>query len=135
MLVKGNKSHGTVQQEFGTTQDYLYPFWLTLNFLFILFIWNTQASFSNGQFATPAISFFHLRTVSHSFNLCLSISLSRSSAYSPLCFYLPLFYIKGNWFVWWSSLNKFISTSVVPCLGFAHNKCCQNNTNTVVRII
>ncbi len=94
-----------------------------------------RCPFSNGPFATHAVSYSLLRSVSHSFNLCLSISLSRSSAYSPLCFYLLPFYVNGNWLVWWSSLNKFISTSVVPCFGFAHNKCCQNNTNTVVRMI
>jgi hypothetical protein len=69
-----------------------------IDILFVLLITNTQVSFptvisqptpffiiSFARFLTPLI---------HS----LSFSLSLSSAYSPLCFYLSPFYIKGYWF-------------------------------------
>jgi len=71
---------------------------------------------SNGHFSTHAISDSHLCSISHSLNLLLSFSLSLSSAFSPLCFYLSLFNIKGWWFcmmgiIEQTGLNK-------PCFSF-----------------
>ncbi len=54
---------------------------------------------SSSHFSTHAISNYLLCSVSHSVNPFLSVSLSRSSTYSPLYLYhLSLFNIKGNWF-------------------------------------
>ncbi len=52
--------------------------------------------FSNGHFSTYAILDSLLSSVSLSLNPFLSFSLFLSSAYSPFCFYLSLFNIKGG---------------------------------------
>jgi hypothetical protein len=61
--------------------------------------------FPNSHLSTHAISVSLLHSVSRSVNPLLSISLTLLSDYYPLCFYLPLFYTKGNWFGWSASLN------------------------------
>jgi len=117
-----NESHSTFQREFGTTQDYLYPIWLTFNVFYLSVLFETlRYPFPNSHFSTHAISYSVLCSISHSVNLFLSVSLSPSPAYPPLCFYLLPFYIKGNQFVWPASLNKVNWTNVAPHLGFAHN--------------
>ncbi len=98
------------------------PFWLTfylsyLSNLFEILRW----PFSNGHFSTRGISYSLLCSVRHSLNPFVSVSLSPSSVYSPLCFYLPLFDIIENQFVQVASLDKLIWTNVAPHLGFAHN--------------
>ncbi len=97
--------------------------------IYVLFDWCYICSielkysgvFSNCHFSTHDIYNYLLHPISRPHNLLLSFSLSISSTYSPLCFYQPPFYIKGNWFGWSASLNKCIWTNVVPHLGFAHN--------------
>ncbi len=122
-IIKGNESHGTVQQEFGATQDYLYPFWL----MFYLFYLSDLFEILRCPFPTVISQPMPFHILSYALSLTplipfsLSLSLSLSSAYSLLCFYLPLFYIKGNWLVWLESLNNCVWTNVVPHLGFAHN--------------
>ncbi len=116
------ESHGTAPQEFGTTQDYLYSIWLTFYLFYLSDLFEILGCpFLNGHFSTHATSCSLLCAISHSVNLLLSVSLTPSTAYFLLCFYLPLFYIKGNQFVWPASWNKLIWTNVAPELRFAHN--------------
>jgi hypothetical protein len=116
------ESHGTAPQEFGTTQDYLYPIWLMFYLFYLSDLFEILGCpFLNGHFSTHATSYSLLCAVSHIVNLLLSVSLTHSAAYFLLCFYLPLIYIKGNQFVWPASLNKLIWINVVPELRFAHN--------------
>ncbi len=92
-----------IQQNWNHPKYYL--LWLTL----YLFYWfEILGVFSNHHLSTHAVSDSFLCSVSHSLNLLLSFYLFLSSAYSPLCFYLPPFYIKGHWFPWSASLNKCI---------------------------
>ncbi len=102
----------------GTTQNIYIP--LDWHFICSIYL-KYSGAFFNGHLSTHAISDSLLCYISHSLNPLLSFSLSLSPAYTPLCFYLPLIYIKGNWFVWSASLNKRIWMNVVPHLGFPHN--------------
>ncbi len=54
--------------------------------------------FFNSHFSTHAILDSLLCCLFPSLNLLLSFSLSLFCAHTPLCFYLPLFNIKGYWF-------------------------------------
>ncbi len=120
-FIPGNNFHPslTFACEASTSSSSIYT---TLDWHFICSIdLKYSCIFSNGQFSTHAVSHSLLCSIFQSVNSLLSFSLSLSSAHSPLCFYLPPFYIKGNWFVWLASLKKCIWMSVVPHLGFAHN--------------
>jgi hypothetical protein len=69
-----------------------------------------------------AISNYLLCSVSHSVNPFLSVSLSRSSTYSPLYLYhLSLFNIKGNQFCLSGIIEKLILTNAVFLSEVAHN--------------
>ncbi len=115
----GNKSHSTLIQ-----QNWSHPKIIIsslIDVLFVLLIWNTQVFFPMViSQPMPFLIICYAMSLTPLIGFSLSLSPSFSSTYAPLCFYVPLFYRKGNWFVWSASLNKCISTNVVPHLGLAH---------------
>jgi hypothetical protein len=117
-LIKGNKSHGTVIHQKFNHPKYLYPFYwcFTCSIYQIL-----RCHFQQSLLLTHTNSDSLLRSVSYSLNPLLSFSLYLSLAYSPPRFHLSPFYIFKIWFKQPASLNKCISTNVVPLLGFAQN--------------
>ena len=112
----GNKSHGTVKQEFGTTQDYLYLHWLLFYLFYLfeilrcLFRW----SFLNlRHFRLSPRLHLSLPQSTLSFSLSPSLPLTPHSVSSCLCLIW-----KNIDFVWSASLIELIWRNVAPHLAY-----------------
>jgi len=121
-LVKGNKSHGTVEQILWPPRNLFLSHLIDVVFnSFIQVIEILRCSIPIVNFITHAISKNLQCSVSLFVNLFLSVPLSRSSASPGSIFTCPSFNINRNLICVWSSLNKLTWMNTVFHLRFAHN--------------